>query len=219
MLGIDPNHGLLLTRGIVGTYTDRPVIIRQLFNRNNHETITRYINEFVPLFPLAADRKDPEDTQKFGRRYAHNLPFLVDIHHQLTEYASDLFGEKVKPSYVYLSMYDKGGRCPLHIDRPQCRYTIDYLIQQESSEPWPIHIGRQMTDKQRAQLQTTHPQTDVETKSIIDKEKWTTCLLQPNDAVCYSGTNAWHYRPTASLGTADLVFFHFVPEKFSEPLD
>ena len=116
-------------------------------------------------------------------------------------------------------MYDEGGRCPLHVDRPQCRYTIDYLIQQESTDPWPINIGRQMTDEQRNQLQITHPQTDVEKQTIIETEEWTTCLLQPNDAVCYSGTNAWHYRSTASLGTADLAFFHFVPEKFNEPLD
>lgn len=201
------------------TYTDRPVVVKDLFDTETHRTIVRYINEFVPLFPLAADRKDPDNSSKFGRRYAHNLPFLVNIHHQLKQYASDLFGEKVKPSYVFLSMYDKGGRCPLHIDRPQCRYTIDYLIQQEASEPWPIHIGRQMTDKERDSVEIQHPSIPEEIQSVIDSQDWTECLLSPNDATCYSGTNAWHYRPTASVGTADLAFFHFVPEKFNGPLD
>ena len=201
------------------TYTDRPLVMRELFDKETHATIVRYLNEFVPLFPLAADRKDPDDTSKFGRRYAHNLPFLVDIHHQLKDYASDLFGEKVKPSYVFLSMYDKGGRCPLHIDRPQCRYTIDYLIQQEASEPWPISIGRQMTDKQRNAIEIQHPSTDEEIQAVINGQEWTDCLLYPNDATCYSGTNAWHYRPTASLGTADLAFFHFVPEGFRGSLN
>lgn len=201
------------------TYTDRPLVMRELFDKETHGTIVRYVNEFVPLFPLSADRKDTDNPNKFGRRYAHNLPFLVDIHHQLADYASDIFGEKVKPSYVFLSMYDKGGRCPLHIDRPQCRYTIDYLIQQETSESWPISIGRQMSDKERDSIEIGHPQTSEEIQAVIDSQDWTTCLLNPNDAVCYSGTNAWHYRPTASLGTADLAFFHFVPEKFDGPLD
>ena len=196
------------------TYTDRPLVLRELFDKETHGTIVRYVNEFVPLFPLASDRKDPDSPGKFGRRYAHNLPFLVDIHYQLAEYASDLFGEKVKPSYVLLSMYDKGGRCPLHIDRPQCHYTIDYLIQQEASEPWPISIGRQMTDKQRDAIEIQHPSTDEEIQAVINSQEWTDCLLNPNDATCYSGTNAWHYRPTASLGTADMAFFHFVPEGF-----
>ena len=201
------------------TYTDCPLVVREMFDKETHGTIVRYVNEFVPLFPLAADRKDPDDTSRFGRRYAHNLPFLVNIHHQLADYASDLFGEKVKPSYVFLSMYDKGGRCPLHIDRPQCRYTIDYLIQQEASEPWPISIGRQMTDAQRDATEIQHPSTDEEIQTVIDSQEWTDCLLYPNDATCYSGTNAWHYRPTASLGTADLAFFHFVPEGFRGSLD
>lgn len=201
------------------TYTDRPLVMRELFDKETHGTIVRYVNEFVPLFPLAADRKEADNPGKFGRRYAHNLPFLVDIHHQLSDYASDIFGEKVKPSYVFLSMYDKGGKCPLHIDRPQCRYTIDYLIQQEASDPWPISVGRQMTDAQRDAIEIQHPSTDEEIQAVIDSQDWTTCLLNPNDATCYSGTNAWHYRPTASLGTADLAFFHFVPEGFRGPLD
>lgn len=201
------------------TYTDRPLVLRELFDKETHDTMTRYINEFVPLFPLAADRKETDSSTKFGRRYAHNLPFLVDIHRQLADYASDVFGENVKPSYVFLSMYDKDGKCPLHIDRPQCRYTIDYLIQQESSKPWPISIGRQMSDKKRDSIEICHPKTDEEIQAVIDSQDWTECLLNPNDAVCYSGTNAWHYRPTASLGTVDLAFFHFVPEGFRGPLD
>lgn len=201
------------------TYSDRPIIVRDLFDKPTAETIRRYVNEYVPLFPLASDRKEPDNPTKFGRRYAHNLPYLVGVHHQLTTYASDLFGQKVKPSYVFLSLYDSGGRCPLHIDRPQCRYTIDYLIQQEQKTAWPIRIGQQMSDKERDKQPITHPQTDDEIQQVIDSQNWTDCLLKPNDAVCYSGTNAWHYRPTASLGTADLAFFHFVPEGFRGTLD
>lgn len=200
-------------------YTDRPVVIRGLFDNETHATIKRFVNDFMPFFPVASDVQDPDNPNKFGRRYAHNVPFLVGIHHQLAEYASDLFGEKVKPSYVFLSMYEKNGQCPLHIDRPQCRYTIDYLIQQESSDPWPIHIGRQMSDDERDAIGDAHPETKDEIKTVISNEEWTECLLKPNDATCYSGTNAWHYRPVRSKGKADLAFFHFVPEGFDGPLN
>lgn len=203
----------------MNTYTDRPLVVQQLFDTNTHNTLLRYVNEFVPMFPLAADRKQSDGYSKFGRRYAHNLPLLVQMHRQLTDYASELFGEKVKPSYVFLSMYDKGGRCPLHIDRPQCRYTIDYLVQQEKPEPWSISIGKQMSDEERNSVEDSHPQTNEVVEKVIASQDWTDCLLKPNDAVCYSGTNAWHYRKDASLGTADLIFFHFVPEKFNGPLN
>lgn len=200
-------------------YQNKPLVVRHLFDKETYQTIVRYLNDYVPLFPLSSDKKEPNSPMKFGRKYAHNLPFFVDIHQQLKDYASDLFGEKVKPSYVFLSLYDKGGQCPLHIDRPQCRYTIDYLIQQEQSEPWPIAIGPQMTDKELSKVSKSHPQTSDERESIIGSVDWTVSELMPNDAVCYSGTHAWHYRPEPSKGSVDLVFFHFVPEGFRGSLD
>lgn len=201
------------------TYGTKPLVVKDLFDEDTYKTIIRFMEHFLPLAPLASDRPEPDNPAKFGRRYAHNMPFFVNIHYQLADYASDLFGEKVKPSYVFLSLYDKGGQCPLHIDRPQCRYTIDYLIRQEQKDPWPIAIGPQMSNKDREAIANGHPQTPEERQAVIDSVDWTTCELRPNDAVCYSGTNAWHYRPTKSKGTADLVFFHFVPQNFKGDLN
>jgi hypothetical protein len=200
-------------------YQTKPLVVSDLFDADIYKTIIRFMDEWVPKIGWESDRRKPDGPNKFGRRYGNNVPFFVAIHQQLAEYASDLFGEEVKPSYVFLSMYDKGGNCPLHIDRPQCRYTIDYLIRQEQSEPWPICVGPQMTDKERDKIEQQHPQTDEEKQTIIDAVEWTTVNLKPNEAVCYSGTNAWHYRPEASRGTADLAFFHFVPEGFRGTLN
>lgn len=200
------------------TYKSKPVVVRNLFEPTTHNKIVEYVNNVVPLLPVQSDLHEPNSTARFGRRYANDLPFFAEIHHQLAEYASTMFGEKVKPSYNFLSMYETGGQCPLHIDRPQCRYTIDYLIRQEGSKSWPIRIADQMTDDQLADTQISFPETDGEHHEIVKNNKWTECLLKPNDAVCYSGTHAWHYRPTQSAGKADLVFFHFVPVSFDGSL-
>jgi hypothetical protein len=200
------------------TYGIKPLVVKNFFDSQTHETILRFMDNFLPIIPLSSDRRELDSPSKFGRRYGHNIPFFVSIHHQLVEYASLLFGEKVKPSYVFLSLYDDGGQCPLHIDRQQCRYTIDYLIRQEHDEPWPIAIGPQMLDTERELITDGYPNNPAERQNIIDSVDWTTCNLAPNDAVCYSGTNSWHYRPTKSRGTADLVFFHFVKEKFQGDL-
>jgi len=197
---------------------DGPKIIRGLFPDETHQAIQAFLDERIPLLSLGSPLMKDED--QFVRHYAHNVPFFVGIHKQLAEFASDLFGEKVKPSYCFLSMYEDNGICPLHIDRPQCRYTIDYLIRQEQSESWPIHIGDHMTDEQRAALDEAgegHPEGDA-IQARIDQESWHTVLLNPNDAVCYSGTHSWHYRSERLKGKADLVFFHFVPVGFDGPL-
>ena len=203
----------------MGNYTGKPLVVKELFDAETRKNILHFMDKFLPLIPLSSDRSDPDGPAKFGRRYAHNLPFFVNIHYQLADYASEIFGEKVKPSYVFLSLYNKDGQCPLHIDRPQCRYTIDYLIRQEQEEPWPIAVGPEMSDAEREAIGNGHPQTPEERQAVIDSVDWTVCDLMPNDAVCYSGTNAWHYRPTKSKGTADLVFFHFVKEDFTGSLD
>lgn len=201
------------------SYKTKPVIVQQLFDAETYEQIIRFMEDWVPLIRLDSDRSEPDSPGKFGRRYAHNLGFFVDIHYQLSEYASELFSTKVKPSYVFLSMYDRGGNCPLHIDRPQCRYTIDYLIRQEQKKPWPIAIGPEMSDAERDSVTVQHPSTKEEIESVIKSVDWTIAELKPNDAVCYSGTNSWHYRPEPSQGKADLVFFHFVPEAFRGSLN
>lgn len=196
-----------------------PKIVRELFSADTHQAICSFLDERVPLLSLGAPLYT--DSDQFVRRYANNVPLFVGIHKQLAEFASDLFGEKVKPSYSFLSMYEDNGTCPLHIDRPQCRYTIDYLIRQTQPEPWPICIGDHMTDEQRQALDDAgegHPTgDDIQTR--INAETWHTVLLNPNDAVCYSGTHSWHYRPERLSGTADLIFFHFVPDGFDGPLN
>jgi len=189
-------------------------IARQLFDPITHEALKTFIRERVPMMSVNVD------AETFVRRHANNVPYFVNIHRQLTEFASEQFGEPLKPSYSFLSMYKDNGICPLHIDRPQCYRTIDYLIQQDQADPWPIRIGEYITDEQRAEIDETgagHPEIDDDIAERINAETWTDVLLEPNDAVLYSGTHQWHYRPHRLKGTADLIFFHFVPDDFEGP--
>ena len=208
-LGRDPD-------GRTNALIEGPAVVRELFPADTHKAICDFLDERVPLMSVGVDEGE------FVRTYAHNVPFFVGIHRQLTDLASEIFGEPVKPSYSFLSMYQDDGICPLHIDRPQCRYTIDYLIRQTQPEPWPIRIGDPMSDDDRRMLDEAgdgHPKSPDDIDARIAAENWHEVLLQPNEAVCYSGTNSWHYRPERLRGTADLVFFHFVPVAFDGPLN
>ena len=193
-----------------------PIVLSELFTPEIYEQIIRFLDERVPLMSLGLDDKD------FVRTYAHNVPFFVKIHQQLADLASEIFDERLKPSYSFLSMYQDNGICPLHIDRPQCYRTIDYLIRQTQPEPWPILISDPMSDQQRRAIDETNegdPKSQEEISARIAAENWHRVELAPNDAVCYSGTQSWHYRPDRLRGTADLVFFHFVPVGFDGPLN
>jgi hypothetical protein len=151
------------------------------------------------------------------RWHHHNWRPLVPVHQAMTEQASELFGVRLKPSYCFLSMYDVGGRLPLHVDRPPCFRTIDLMVRKDDDEPWPIMISERVDDDESAEGQ--QPDFDSETARIVERHEWTEVVLKPNAAVCYSGTHQWHYRPTEATARTDLIFFHFVPEDYDGPLD
>lgn len=194
------------------TKTASVQVHERLFDEATHQEVIEYVNNVVPLY-----RKEI-DNNEFIRESYHDLPFFVGIHKQLATFASSVFGEPVKPSYCFLSRYKDKGACPLHVDRPQCRFTIDYLIQSTSKEPWPICISNVLTDKQVEQIQNPKPDNEFDIESVISGHEWNTVNLKPNDAVMYSGTHSWHYRPSRLNGEADLIFFHFVKENFDGPL-
>ena len=156
-----------------------PTIEKELFAPEIHQKIVEFIKSGAFLVE--------NDPNEFKRTGAHNIPFFSYIHQQLAEVASEIFGEKVKPSYVYTSLYGDAGACPFHTDRPQCKYTIDYCIDQD--ETWDIWV---------------------------DDKPYT---LQPNDALCYSGTDSPHFREKIKGKYCHLAFFHFVPVDFVGKLD
>lgn len=195
------------------SYTRRALILRELFDNETHIKMQEHLRALAPFVHSFVD------DDSFNRYYLHNPSFFVNIHHQLTDFASDIFGERVKPSYCFLSMYKNGGKCALHIDRPQCRYTIDYLISKSTEDVWEICVSEEMEDSEIKNIKNPVPSTQKDIEAVINKHSWDTIDLHPNDAVLYSGTHSWHYRPEKLEGTADLIFFHFVPESFNDTLE
>jgi len=176
---------------------------------------------FDQLKQLAVEARDGlnQYDDKFVRYEHHNLSPLVEVHRTLVEPASELFGVRLKPSYVFLANYLVGGICPLHVDRPQCFRTIDLFVGSDDDSGWPIRIGEPWTDDQwdnydgARYIGPVEPGTEPELDVV-----WHDIVLQPNEAVCYSGTHSWHYRPTAATVRNDLIFFHFVSEDFNGEL-
>jgi len=79
-------------------------------------------------------------------RYArHNDPLFSLIHQTLSPTILAHSGLEVKPSYVFLAVYQEGGLgVPKHIDRAQCQYTLDLCLEQEGT--WPLFIAGERFD-------------------------------------------------------------------------
>lgn len=198
---------------LVTTAVDPPVqIVQNLLSDNAFESLRRYV--------LHSARHNGQYEEMFHRTIIKSPMALMDMHRQLALFASELSGQELKPSYNIVANYLPDGKCPLHVDRDQCLYTIDLLIAQEADDPWPLMIGEHWTDEQWDH----HGYKDIErytgdpNPEDLDID-WAKVSLLPNHAACYSGSHSWHYRPTLSQGRTDLVFFHFVREDFDGELD
>lgn len=124
-------------------HTPEPKIIRP-FSDEVFADISRHVKEIRRIFDVPGNPYHDAGTPAadlFNRWFWHNLPVLRKLHNSrdLVNKVSDLFGRDLKPSYVFLSMYGPEGVCPVHVDRPQCQYTVDLLV--HGGEEWPIYVN------------------------------------------------------------------------------
>jgi hypothetical protein len=138
------------------------------------------------------------DEQSPRRYVAHNEPVARYFHHNLMKAISAVVGAPIKPSYVYLASYLSGADLKKHTDRAQCELSVtlclDFSPEPDVETPWPIR------------LDTTEGRTTV--------------YQGLGDGLLYRGTKVPHYRDALAKGyTSTSLFFHYVPEDFSGPLE
>lgn len=137
------------------------------------------------------------DAQSPLRYVIHNEPVARLFHEQLTGIMSNVAGEPVKPSYVYLASYLGGAELEKHIDREQCEFSItlslDFSPEPDLATPWPIFL-----------------QTSTGTVAVHQAL---------GDGLAYRGTRLPHFRHPLGPGqTSTSIFFHYVAADFKGPL-
>lgn len=111
----------------------KPKVIKNLLPDSEFQDLRNHVQELRGTLEGTA-----YNDLQFNRWGLYNYPLLYPIHQRLTPRASELFGEMVRPSFAFLSVYGGDGICPRHTDRPPCKYTLDLVLDQ--MEPWEIFI-------------------------------------------------------------------------------
>jgi len=155
----------------------------------------------------------------FGRFVVHDHPYFTALHHRIVPIVSEVVGEPVEPAYSFLSLYGNLGVCPLHLDSPEAKWTLDLCVGQSS--PWPIYFSQVCPWPELAP--DISPGSDWEEQIKRSPSlRFTSCTLEPGQAVVFSGSSQWHYRDAIPDGPgrkfAELLFFHFVPKGSAELL-
>ncbi|MFT5483377.1 MAG: hypothetical protein ACI9GW_002034 [Halieaceae bacterium] len=163
---------------------------------------------------------DPTTLEKhellqFGRMVVHNHPGINIIQARLADKVSELVGEEVEPSYSFLSLYNNLGKCEVHMDAPDAKWTLDMCIEQ--SALWPIHISQ----IQPWVEDTDWVEPDWHQQITSDPtNKFEEFVLQENSAIVFAGSSQWHYRDRIPRVQKDnfchLLFLHYIPKGTKE---
>jgi hypothetical protein len=164
---------------------------------------------------LKASDLERHELDDFGRFIVHDHPFVTELQHSIVDLASEAAGEPVDPCYNFVSLYTKLGVCPVHMDAPNAKWTLDLCVRQ--SEPWPIHLSQVVPWPEQAEYDRDDWDELIKQDPANRFEPYS---LEPGSAIFFSGSSQWHYRdPHPGDGKdqfCDLVFFHFVPRGMGE---
>lgn len=146
------------------------------------------------------------EAAEFGRGIVHDLPVLSTLQQELTPLVASLAGEAVEPSYNFLSLYNGDGRCPPHMDAPSAKWTLDLCLAQSCA--WPIHFSDIVPWPTASSAAHLPDRLDPANLGV----DFTAHVLQPNDALLFSGSSQWHYRDAIpDGGFCHLAFLHYRP--------
>jgi len=129
----------------------------------------------------------------------------------MTARVSALVGEEVEPCYNFFSMYWAMGICPVHMDAPQAKWTVDICIDQ--SDIWPIHFSRILPWPEPKDSYPDDWQAQIKSDPTLGFQSFE---LHPGNAIIFSGSSQYHYRDRikneAGKGFCNLIFLHYVPK-------
>lgn len=182
----------------------------RLFDDDTMEEIRRVVSNLKPT------DFEVHEARQFKRFIVHDHPYFTELQQRLTHLVCEATGELVEPNYNFLSLYSAMGVCPVHMDSPEAKWTLDLCLNQ--SEPWPIYFS---------QIQPW-PEIDPDSEppawlagdweqSIkhAPSSNFQAHSMEPGQAILFSGSSQWHYRDAMSVPSrksfCDLLFFHFVP--------
>ena len=137
---------------------------------------------------------------KQSNRYkAHNEPMSRFLHYECLPLIEKIVGKSMKPTYTYLSAYVKGAVLPPHTDRPDCEYTVSFIVDKPDNFNWNIYVHK--------------PQQEVKHKGRYD-EKPPLEECEPVDCdtgglMLFQGTDHIHFREELEGDYYNVLLLHY----------
>jgi hypothetical protein len=138
------------------------------------------------------------DLPGIKRMSVNNLSQIQEWHIATTPLIQWIVGEPIKPSYSFITNYERGSSLPQHTDRSQCKYNVTILLEAKPPQwanSWPLFFQH----------------NGVTSSASLDV----------GEAVVYSGTTTphWRYAMPENLDSVLALLLHYVATDFTGPLE
>jgi hypothetical protein len=156
------------------------------------------------------------EARTFRRFLVHDHPSFTQLQERATALIEEVVGEPVDASYNFLSLYTSTGVCPVHMDAPDAKWTLDLCVDQPVQ--WPIYLS----DVRAWPEPEGHDWRGGDwERRIKSSERFTRYDLRPGQALVFSGSSQFHYRDPLPPGRdsgvgSTMLFLHFIPRGAAE---
>ena len=134
-----------------------------------------------------------------NRYKANNEPMSRFLHYEFLPLIEKIVGKSMKPTYTYLSAYVKGADLPPHTDRPDCEYTVSFIVDKPVGSNWNIYVHKK--------------QQPVKYKGRYDiKPSLDECVPVDCDVggiMLFQGTDHIHFREELEHDYYNILLLHY----------
>lgn len=173
-----------------------PVVVNNVFTEEAQKLIQHYFHDTINNNKFA-----------FGDKQSQRFKAYDDLMSRIMQYEAlplleKITKEKLKPTYTYLSCYVKGSDLPAHTDRPECEFTVSFLIDKPTGCSWPIYVDKRKEPvKNRGRY-----------REYVNSENIHRCIPVDCDAgglMCFQGTDHIHFREKLEYDYYYISLLHY----------
>ena len=176
----------------------------------NHENLAYSVNDvfqedIMQIVNEYYDRSIESKIFAFGDRQSKRYKARDEVvsrylHYEMLPLIESIYNTSLKPSYTYLSCYDKGSDLPAHSDNPQCEITVSFLLKRPKNEKWNIYLDKNKTKKCAGRSSYTPDKKDCIPLDFSTDE---------NSLLCFEGQEHLHYREKLDSDFYNILLLHY----------
>ena len=173
-----------------------PIVVDNVFTDEVRDLFINYFKNTIV-----------NDKFQFGDKQSQRYKAYDDLMSRIMQYEclpiiEKITKKKLKPTYTYFSGYAKDADLPPHTDRPECAFTVSFLVDKPEGSYWPIYI-----DKKKQPIKYKGRYRDYVIEDNIKN-----CIPVDCDAgglMCFQGTDHIHFREKLEHDYYYITLLHY----------